>query len=263
MTALKDLLNHAAGDETNLSDADLAGFLHRGRRSARRRRFSMLAATSAATTAAVAVAWAVAPNGPQSEPDVYGGDGKATATPTAGNGPTGKPRKTPPQTELPAAPKPARPVELVPDGVVRAGTDVVCDLKPKGWRAHVKSYPDGRPGLLFFIHPTLYDTGQYSPSSTFIWADHGSFFRDLTGRMVVEQFGRTWDELKSRYRTAGNRTAVVSDAYVGPDTEANGMRHFHMRMTETELILVTNEATSLGWDLPTALRFVGSCHFSR
>jgi hypothetical protein len=268
MTDLKNLLEDAAGDEPAITEDLLDADLNRGRRSATRRRSVGVVAAAAGTAGAVAAALLIAPGGPRAEPGIAS---TVTATPT----PSGKAstRATPDrpsrptkfelpiEERLPRAPAPATPVKLVPDGKVRPGTDLVCDLKPEGWKPVVWNESGEKHSELSYQHPTLHETGKYNPSTTRIRVRHAFFYDDGNGRKLVEKYDGTWDELSFRHRKAGDRTAVVSGSSQGPENDSNGLRDFHMKMSETRLIQVANSASALGWDLPTALRFVGSCHY--
>jgi hypothetical protein len=267
MTDLKNLLEEAAGEEPAITDDTLAGYLRRGRRSARRRQLTGVVAGVAATALVIGGGWALLPDTKRAsvEPDVA-----ATPSATPSTRLPGKSRPTAgqmtswpvplPESTLPPVPAPDHPVELVPDGKVRAGTDLVCDLKPKGWQAKVYPSAAANESEMSYFDPKL-PAGKYHEVTTSLRVRHARFYKE-GNRMLVEKYSNTWEELKFRQRRAGDRWAVVSGSSQGPDIDANGLRDFHMRMSETKLIQVFNSATGLGWDLPTALRFVGSCHYA-
>ncbi|MEU0095363.1 hypothetical protein [Kribbella sp. NPDC006257] len=109
MTDLKHLLDHAAGDEPVLTDADLTADLTRGHRSLRRRRFVGIAGTATGTVAAIGVALSV---------------GAPWNSPVAGGTHDG--------------------VRLVLSGKALPGAKVWCDLKPAGWTPIVRPSVDGQ-----------------------------------------------------------------------------------------------------------------------
>lgn len=262
MTDLKNRLDEAAGEEPAITDQDLAADLRRGQRSARRRQLTGMVAGVAATALVIGGGWTLLPDSDQSAPSDPGVAATPSARPSKGRPTAGRMTSRPvpfPESTLPPVPAPDRPVELVPDGEVRKGTDLVCDLKPKGWKAKVYASGGVDESELNYYDPKVPD-GKYHDSTTRIRVRHARFHKE-GNRMLVEKYSNTWDELKFRQRRAGDRWAVVSGSSQGPDTDANGLRDFHMKMSSTKLIQVANSATGLGWDLPTALRFVGSCHY--
>lgn len=256
MTDLKDLLEHAAGDEPAITETLLDADVSRGRRSVRRRRGLGLAAAAAGTAAAVTAAFLFAPGGPQAEPEVA-----STATTTPTNEPMTSPDyRLPPEELLPFAGA-ARPVKLVRDGAVRPGTDLVCDLKPEGWKVKVWPGDSGNTSTqLTYYHPTLHDTGRYHENSTQLEVSPAGFRRGDHGELLMEKAEGTWEQQKNRHRV-GTRELVT---YGGTGPETAGVwerREVLSRVTRTKLIQV-NGASSLGWDMPTLLRFTASCHFS-
>ncbi|WP_020391131.1 hypothetical protein [Kribbella catacumbae] len=256
MTDLKDLLEQAAGTDPALTDADLAADLRRGKRSVRRRRFAGVAGGATAIAVVVAGAWAVLPGTGTSGLDVPA----ASATPPPASTTTATPqagRTLPGREGLPVLPTqrppvPAQPVRLVADGIVRPGVDLVCGLKPEGWKPVVMKLNNGMGSELYFTDPAL-DPAKYAPGSISLKVRHAGIYPDGTGRMLVEKYDKTWDELP--HVQAGSRQAIVAGA-------AKGMRDVHMRMSKTKLIQVV-DAAGLGWDLPTLLRFTGSCGYPK
>jgi hypothetical protein len=259
MTDLKNLLAEAAGEEPTITDDDLAADLRRGQTSLRRRRFVGVVSGTTATALVVGASWALLPDavptGAPLEPGV--------AAPTRS-----KPTTSPvlPETERirkdqlhlpPNVPRPAKPVELVPDGVVRAGSNLVCDLKPKGWTVKTWSEP-ANGNELIISDPKLKNPKKYNETSTRLRVRHARFFPGKNGRMEVEKYSNTWEELP--HLMAGEREAVVAPRDL---PLSNGNRDLHMKMSDSKLIQVANSATGLGWDLATLLRFAGSCHYAR
>jgi hypothetical protein len=262
MTDLKNLLDEAAGDEPALTEADLAADLRRGQTALRRRRFVGIVAGGAATALVVSGGWALLPDavpfGAPADPGVAGrptSTAKPTTKPTLGPEVEGLRKEGERLANEPTVPRPAKPVVLVPDGQVRPGTDLVCDLKPKGWTVKVWSQ-QGNESELIISDPNLKNPGKYNETSTRMRVRHAKFWRDEKGRMLVEKYPSTWDELP--HVMAGQREAVVAPAKA---PVSDGIRDLHMKMSGTKLIQVTADATGLGWDLPTLLRFAGSCHY--
>lgn len=254
MTELKDLLDMAAGSDPALTDADLAADLRRGKRSVRRRHFAGVVGGATAIAVVAAGAWAVLPGTGTSGLDVPA----ASATPPPASTTTVTPqagRTLPGREGLPVLPTqrppvPAQPVRLVADGIVRPGVDLVCGLKPEGWKAVVVKLPNGMGSELYFTDPAV-NPAKYATGSTSLKVRHAGFYPDSTGRMRPEKYDKTWDELP--HVQAGSRQAIVAGA-------AKGERDVHMRMSSTKLIHVL-DVTGLGWDLPTLLRFTGSCGY--
>lgn len=256
MTDLKRLLGEAAGDEPAVTDDHLAADLRRGQTSLRRRRLAGVISGAVATTLAIGAGFAVLPGlgssaGAPLDPGVAA---RTTPTPTA-------PRTTSDQEKeairrfhkeanRPTVPKPAKPVPLVADGKVRPGTDLVCGLMPKGWRVTVWSTA-GNQSELIISDPNLKNPKKYNQVSTRMRVRHAGMVNN-----VPEKYGETWEQLM--HFQAGEREAVVAPA----DAPASdGIRDVHMKLSDTKLLQVTADATGLGWDLATVLRFTGSCRY--
>jgi hypothetical protein len=263
MTDLKDLLDNAAGTDPALTDDDLLADLRRGKRSLRRRHLAGAVGGAAAVALVAAGAWAVLPGadptGLDSKPA-----GRTAATPTpsqvvrppsAGPVTTGK-RTAPDHSRPPVqAPAPASPVELVPDGVVRPGTDLVCGLKPKGWEPVVYKSSNGVAfSSMVFKSPGA--DPKYDEASTVLSLRHAKIWNE-NGQMLVEKYAQTWESLP--HVMAGSRQAVATLSNL---PKAIIRRDVHMRMGPTQLLQTTGPR-ALGWDLPTMLRFTGSCRFAK
>ena len=196
-----------------------------------------------------AAAWTVLPGTGTGGLDAPAAGG-TSATPQ--NMPTLPGREGIPALPTQRPPVPAQPVRLVADGIVRPGSDLVCGLKPEGWKAVVrKAGRDGSRAELYFNDPAAGNPAKYAPGSASLRVRHAVIYPDGNGRMLVEKYDKTWAELP--HVQAGTRQAVVSGA-------ALGKRDVHMRMSSTQLIQVIS-ATGLGWDLPTLLKFTGSCGY--
>jgi hypothetical protein len=230
MTDLKELLETAAGTDPALTDDDLLADLRRGKRSVRRRQLGAMAGGATAVALVAVGAWAVLPGGQNSGLD----------SPPAGS-PT-----TLPSIDRTRIVKVARtPVKLVADGVQRPGADLVCGLKPEGWKVSVFQAQGGMLSEISFAPAQGKDN---------LSVRHAGIHPDDTGRMLVEKYDQTWEELP--HVRAGSREAVVAGT-------RSGMRDVHMRMSSTQLIQVRDAAASLNWDLSTLLRFAGSCGFKK
>lgn len=256
MTDLKRLLGEAAGDEPAVTDNDLAADLRRGQTSLRRRRLAGVISGAVATTLVIGAGYAVLPGlgssaGAPLDPGVAA---QTTPTPTV-------PRTTPDrrkeairraekEANRPTVPKPAKPVPLVADGKVRPGTDLVCGLMPKGWRVKVWNMA-GNESELIISDPNLKNPKKYNETSTRMRVRHAAMVNN-----VPEKYGETWDQLK--HFQAGEREAVVAPAH---EPASDGTRDIHMKLSKTKLLQVTANATGLGWDLATVLRFTGSCRY--
>lgn len=276
MTSFKQLLDEAAGDDPGITDADLAADLRRGQQSLRRRRFAGVASAAVATAVVAGGVWTAVPGAgrPGTAPDPAATGSAAasasptpkptkttkrtTAKPTATSGPGRQitPRKTPPPGYRPPLqpPRPAQPVALVPDGKLRKGTNLVCDLKPKGWTVTAFIDPTSENfSTLTYTDPQLKNPGQYTVSTT-MRVLPARIYRGANGRMEVDKYGVPWEDLP--HVRAGDKEAVVT----GPDgTASKGVGEVHVRVGTTKLVQVSNDATGLGWDQPTLLRFAGSC----
>jgi hypothetical protein len=265
MTDLKDLLDNAAGTDPAVTDDDLMADLRRGKRSARRRHFAGVAGGATAIALVAAGAWAVLPDADPTGLD-SGPAGQTAATqppsqvvrpPSAGPVPTTAKRTGPDHSRPPVqAPAPARPVKLVPDGVVRPGTDLVCGLKPEGWEPVVYKSPKGVAfSSMVFKGPGL-DPIKYEVDSTELSLRHARIWNE-NGQMLVEKYGQTWESLP--HVMAGSRQAVATLSNL---PKAITSRDVHMRMGATQLLQTTGPR-ALGWDLPTQLRFTASCTFAK
>lgn len=253
MTDLRNLLDTAAGDEPAVTDQHLAADLQRGRTSLRRRRFSGVVSGVAAVSLVVGGAWTLLPrmgDGTTEAPQVAAGP-TTPPSPPARTRVKGTATAPPPGLPLPKAAN--RPVALVPDGVTRPGTTLVCDLMPKGWTVKAWSMPEN-PDELVISDPAL-DATKYVEGSTWIRVRHARFYPDAKGRLVVpEKYSKSWDEFP--HVKAGKREAIVAP-YKSP--ASNGLLDVHVKVSATKLVQVMNGAPSLGWDRATLLRFAGSC----
>ncbi len=111
----------------------------------------------------------------------------------------------------------------------------------------------GMPPELYFTDPAL-DPAKYSIGATYPKVRHAGIYPDgSTGRMLVEKYDKTWDELP--HVAAGTRQAIVAGA-------TGGSRDVHMRMSGTKLLQIA-DTRNLGRDQSTLLRFTGSCGYGK
>ncbi|MEV8378341.1 hypothetical protein AB0P21_36725 [Kribbella sp. NPDC056861] len=232
MTDLKELLESAAGTDPAFTDEELLADLRRGKRSVRRRQFAAMAGGATAVALVAVGAWAVLPGG-----QTAGLDAPAAGSPT--------PLPLPPIDKSRIVKVVGAPVPLVADGVERSGVDLVCGLKPKGWRVTVFQAQRGMLSEMTFSPPQ---------GNEKLVVRHAGIHPDDTGRMLVEKYDKTWEELP--HVRAGSREAVVAGT-------RPGMRDVHIRIRSTKLIQVYESAPSLHWDLATLLRFTGSCDLAK
>lgn len=263
MTDLKHLLDNAAGDEPAITEDTLDADVGRGRRSVTRRR-TATTITAATATAAVAIgAWAVLPDSLPSG----NGAGEPAAQPTTTTKPdptTAKPdprssrpvRKGTPPTGLPdfSTPPPlpwaSRPVPLVRDDTVLPGAKVHCSLIPKGWRDQLTEGPN---------HVRVYD-----PTSTYpthapdprdhTWSGDGDGLGAGIGPFGDKR-GYGWAEQVNAH-TNGKEAAVYTDD--GLATTGRPGEIF-VRINSA-LTVQARISPRTGWDVATALRWVGSCN---
>ncbi|GAA3599621.1 hypothetical protein [Kribbella ginsengisoli] len=258
MTDLKTLLDQAAGPDPILTDDDLLGDLRRGKRSARRRQLAGVGGGATVLAVMAVGAWAVLPgahdtglgSGPAGQPAPPANAVLPSSVPTTAK--SGPPDRTHPPVQAPA---PATPVKLVPDGVVRPGTDLVCGLKPEGWEPVVYKSSKIASSSLVFQNPEL-DPTKYDESSTRLTVRHAKIWNE-NGQLLVEKYGQTWESLP--HVMAGSRQAVAT---LSDLPKAITSRDVHMRMGPTQLLQTTGPR-ALGWDLPTLLRFTASCSFAK
>lgn len=221
MTDLKQLLDAAAGAEPGLTDADLSADLDRGRRAACRRRVIGIGTAAVATALVVGVGWSALPSGTQQ------GELETAAGPT------------PTASALPAT----EPVALVANTTPFPGA-TSCDLIPQGWAARRTSTGaevyDPRLGTHGTAGMTL---------RTAAMSDHGD---GLTLKRAFD----LWDA-QPGYQ-AGQNAALVNSSLTGD--RAEGVELLVRQGTSKLVIVVSNNAGNLGWDLTTLLRFAGSCH---
>lgn len=259
MTDLKRLLGDAAGDEPAVTDDDLAADLRRGQISLRRRRLAGVISGAVATTLVIGAGYAVLPGlGSSGDPLDSGVAAQTNPTPsslptasrTLSQGEKDAIRRFEAAANRPWVPKPAQPVPLVADGKVRPGTDLVCDLMPKGWQVKVWNMA-GNESELIITDPNLKDPNKYNETSTRMRVRHARMINN-----VPEKYGETWDKLK--HFQAGEREAIVAPTST---PASDGIRDVHMKLSDTKLLQVTADANGLGWDLATVLRFTGSCRY--
>lgn len=262
MTDLKDLLENAAGADPAVTDNDLMADLRRGKRSVRRRHFAGVAGGATAVALVAAGAWAVLPGADSTGLDSQPAGRTAAAPPSQAVLPPSaqptKAKRTPPDHSRPPvqAPAPDRPVKLVPDGVVRPGTDLVCGLKPEGWEPVVYKSSNGVAFSSMVFESAELDPAQYDEASTRLSVRHARIWNE-NGKLLVEKYGQTWESLP--HVMAGSRQAVATLSNL---PKAIISRDVHMRMGPTQLLQTTGPR-ALGWDLPTMLRFTASCVFAK
>ncbi|WP_328992562.1 hypothetical protein OG394_39835 [Kribbella sp. NBC_01245] len=256
MTDLKRLLADAAGDEPAVTDDHLAADLRRGQTSLRRRRLAGVISGTVATALVIGAGYAVLPGLGSSAGAPLDSGVAAQTTPTPSPSRTlsedqkEKIRRSEAEANLPRVPKPAKPVPLVADGKVRPGTDLVCDLMPKGWEVKVWNLA-GNESELIITDPNLKNPTKYNKTSTRMRVRHAAMINN-----VPEKYGELWVDLQ--HFQAGEREAVVAPVH---EPASDGTRDIHMKLTNTKLLQVTANATGLGWDLATVLRFTGSCRY--
>ncbi|GAA0575501.1 hypothetical protein HPO96_16030 [Kribbella sandramycini] len=235
MTDLKFLLDDAAGAEPAVTDTDLTADLDRGRRAVRRRRVAGIGAGAVATAVVIGIAWAVFPGGPTANtlPEVVGTTSQPTTEPT--NRPTGA------KSYVPLAVQTTN----FPGGLT-------CNVVPFGWTA--KLLVGGEYEQIQLYDPKLPKSHQqYNDDKiTLRWA----MMRDEGNGLVPDKFGVPWTELP--HVKAGSKDAVIT-----PGPKSDGLREVFVRQSTTgaRVIVVTNDATTLGWDEATLLKFAGSCRY--
>lgn len=257
MTDLKDLLDQAAGPDPLLTDDDLLADLRRGKRSVRRRQLAGMAAGATAVAVVAAGVWAVMPGGQNTGLDApVAGQTSPTQSPATVGKPFEQQSIPPDRSKAPTgAPIPAKPVKLVPDGVVRAGTDLVCGLKPEGWTVTVYRSSGVSTSELILAAPGV-DPAKSSFGSATLSVRHAKIWNE-NGQLLVEKYAQTWESLP--HVRAGSRQAVAT---LSGQPNSVIDRDVHMRMGPTQLIQ-THGGRAVHWDLPTLLRFTGSCGFAK
>lgn len=257
MTDLKNLLDRAAGAEPGVTDTDLSADLRRGRRALHIRRVTGMAAGAIATAVVAGVGWLVLPNGSALDgaPDVATRP-STTPSPVSPHIPGGS---TKDNRGLP--PVPSEPVQLVPNPTPFPGR-ITCDLVPKGWTARI-TYPaatstDWEQQEL--TDPNLRNPAQYHDVTHTVGIRQSELLDNGQG-ITADKYTKPWTQLpKVR---AGQNEAVVSGP-LGGGGNANGRREVHVRQGNgTRVIVVANHAYNLAWDLPTVLKFAGSCHYKK
>lgn len=260
MTDLKQLLDDAAGPEPTVTDTDLSTDLTRGRRALRRRRATGIASGAVATALVIGVGWSVLPSGTTNGAP----DPAQHTTPTPTKAGTTPKKYVSPQTKRPVPPgqrdDPRPPARIIAgSGALVANHtpfpgSITCDLVPKGWAVRTR----GAEQELY--DPKLKDPGQYR-ALTYTLVLRPSEMLPRPGGLGIDRVAdESWARLKTWH--AGKNEAAV---FVIPDSEgktANPYREVYVRQGQsTHMIVATNYAWSLSWDMFTLLKFAGSCHY--
>jgi hypothetical protein len=259
MTDMKELLDHAAGGEPAVTDADLAADLDRGHRALRRRRTTGIATAAVATAAVLGVGWSLLPSGTTTDGTPAPPAARTTPAPTtqAPMAPATQPAPSYIPGGLPgdhrgAPPIPTTPVALVANTKPFPGA-ITCGLVPKGWTARISSSGEFEQQEVY--DPKLKNPKQYHEVS-FSMVIRQDVMTDNGEGLTADKYTDPWTKLpKVR---AGKNEAIIS----GGTSNRDGRREVHVRQGKTtKLIAIANNAYNLAWDVPTLLKFAGSCHY--
>jgi hypothetical protein len=262
MTDLKNLLDNAAGPEPAVTDTDVATDLTRGRRALRRRRITGVASGAVATVAVVGVGWSLLPSGatgttpaPAAQASVKP---SATSTTTAAN--TGKPYKplVPPSAKDDRRPIPpvfATEVALVANTTPLPGP-ITCDLIPKGWAVRTN-----KDGLAELYDPKLTDPSKYR-ALTMTVTMRPSELKQTGKGLITDRTDSPWGAPDMPVTRAGANEAVVFGIKDSAGQMHPWQRDVYVRQGKSlKIVDVANYAWALAWELPSQLRFAGSCHY--
>jgi hypothetical protein len=276
MTDLKQLLDDAAGPEPAVTDTDLATDLTRGHRALRRRRATGIASGAVAVAAVIGVGWSLLPSatpngapGPAAEVSVKP---SATAAPKTTLQTTPKTTPTKPGTSTattytppvpPSAkddPRPIPPtfateVPLVANTTAFPGP-ITCDLIPKGWAVRTN-----KDGLAELYDPKLTNPGKYRALSSTVTL-RPSELKQTSNGLITDRTDSPWGAADMGMTHAGTNEAIVF-----PIKDSDGQDHpwqlgVYVRQGKSlRIVDVANYAWPLAWNVPSQLKFAGSCHY--